>query len=109
MGFASGDSENAALAVEEAVSNVMEHAYHGEPGHKMSVIFQMADQKFVVRILHNGDQPQLTQIPSDLSNFYKQKKKGGLGIIIMKKFMDEITFKSGARQNECCMVKYLKK
>ena len=110
MGFGSKDSEKTALAVEEALSNVIEHAYHGEEGRKMRVIYEMEQDKFTVRILHNGDQIDAACFTiDDLAHFYHQKKKGGLGILIMKKCMDEVTYRSGPRENECCMIKYLKK
>jgi serine/threonine-protein kinase RsbW len=111
MGFPKKDSETAALAVEEALTNVIEHSYHGEEGRKMRVIFEMEGNKFTVRILHNGDQIEESQflLGDDLANFYKQKKRGGLGVLIMKRFMDEVTYKNGPDQNECCMIKYLKK
>jgi serine/threonine-protein kinase RsbW len=111
MGFAKRDSETTALAVEEALTNVIEHAYHGEEGKKMQVIFEMEGNKFTIRILHTGDQIDATQyvLADDLSHFYKQKKRGGLGVLIMKKCMDEVTYKSGPDLNECRMIKYLKK
>jgi serine/threonine-protein kinase RsbW len=111
MGFARRDSETTALAVEEALTNVIEHSYHGEEGKKMQVIFEMEGDKFTVRILHTGDQIDNSQffLVDDLDHFYKQKKRGGLGVLIMKKCMDEVIFKSGPDQNECYMVKYLKK
>ncbi len=111
MGFAKKDSETTALAVEEALTNVIEHAYHGEEGKKVQVIFEMEGNKFTVRILHSGDQINTSEfvLIDDLDHFYKQKKRGGLGILIMKKCMDEVTYKSGPDQNECRMIKYLKK
>jgi len=111
MGFPKKDSETAALAVEEALTNVIEHSYHGQEGGKMRVIFEMEGDKFTVRIQHTGDQIDDSKyvVLDDLSHFYKQKKRGGLGILIMKRCMDEVTYKSGPDQNECCMIKYLKK
>ncbi|MCI0412413.1 ATP-binding protein [bacterium] len=111
MGFGKRDSETAALAVEEALTNVIEHSYHGQEGKKMRVIFEMEGDKFTVRILHTGDQIDSSQfvLVDELAHFYKQKKRGGLGVLIMKKCMDEVTYKSGPDQNECCMIKYLKK
>lgn len=111
MGFGETESDKAALAVEEALTNVMEHAYHGENTHKLQIIFELKGERFQVRIVHNGDQVTHSDIAGaeDLSNYYRQKKKGGLGIILMRKCMDEVTYKSGRRQNECCMVKYLRK
>lgn len=110
MGFDNVDSEKAALAVEEALTNVMEHSYHGQESRKMQVIFELEDRKFVIRILHNGDQVDPGKLTGSepLSDFYLQKKKGGLGILLMKRCMDEVTYKSGKPLNECCMIKYLK-
>jgi serine/threonine-protein kinase RsbW len=109
MGFGRKESETTALAVEEALTNVMEHSYHGDTNRRMQVIFEMQPEKFTIRILHNGDQVDAGKVSraDDLSNFLSQKKKGGLGILIMKKCMDEVTYKSGSPQNECCMIKYL--
>lgn len=111
MGFGRKDSEATALAVEEALTNVIEHAYHGEAGKKVQVIFEMEGNKFTVRIIHGGDQIDASQyvMVDDLDHFYKQKKRGGLGILIMKRCMDEVTYKRGPDQNECCMIKYLRK
>jgi serine/threonine-protein kinase RsbW len=109
MGFDSGDSQKTALAVEEALTNVMEHAYHGEESHKMQVIFELQKKKLTIRIIHNGDQVdpgKLTDV-DDLSDFHLQKKKGGLGILIMKRCMDEVSYKFSPPINECCMIKYL--
>jgi serine/threonine-protein kinase RsbW len=111
MGFGPKESENTALAVEEALTNVMEHSYHGDSTRRMQVIYELQMEKFTIRILHNGDQVagEKISMSEDLSNFLAQKKKGGLGILIMKKCMDEVTYKSGPPQNECCMIKYLPK
>lgn len=111
MGFDIKESEQAALAVEEALTNVIEHAYHGQEDRKMRVVFELGDEKFIVRILHNGDQLEILQ-PStsadDFSHYHKQNHRGGLGLLIMKKCMDEITYSMHDDEKECCMVKYLK-
>jgi serine/threonine-protein kinase RsbW len=111
MGFERDDSEKTALAVEEALTNVIEHAYHGDEDRMMQVIYEMQGEKFRIRIVHSGDQIDASQLlkGDDLSHFYRQKKKGGLGILIMRRCMDEITYKSGPRKSECCMTKYLRK
>jgi serine/threonine-protein kinase RsbW len=111
MGFDSNDSQKTALAVEEALTNVMEHAYHGEDSHTMQVIFELQKAKLTIRILHNGDQVdpgKLTNV-DELSDFQLQKKKGGLGILIMKRCMDEVSYKISPPINECRMIKYLSK
>ena len=111
MGFNRKESETTALAVEEALTNVIEHAYHGEKGKKVQAIFEMEGNKFTIRIIHGGDQIDASEylLIDDMEHFYKQKKRGGLGVLIMKRCMDEVTYKQGPDQNECCMIKYLKK
>ena len=111
MGFGAPESEKTALAVEEALANVIEHAYHGRSDQMMRVIYEIEGNKLTIRILHHGDQIDASQFTmlDDLSHFYSQKKKGGLGILIMRRCMDEVTYKCEQGENECCMVKYLKK
>ncbi|HSP07654.1 MAG TPA: ATP-binding protein [Acidobacteriota bacterium] len=111
MGFGHKASESTALAVEEALTNVMEHSYHGDTSRRMQVIFEMQGEKFTIRILHNGDQIEIGKLSrkDELADYLAQKKKGGLGILIMKRCMDEVTYKAGSPQNECCMIKYLPK
>jgi anti-sigma regulatory factor (Ser/Thr protein kinase) len=77
----------------------------------MKVIFEMEGNKFTVRILHNGDQIDDSQylLKDDLSHFYQQNKRGGLGLLIMRRCMDEVIYINGPDQKECCMIKYLKK
>src|SRR5438045_968561 len=73
------ESDQAALAVEEALTNVIEHAYHGEPNRKMRVIFELEEDKFIIRILHNGDQIEVSSSPTisdDFADFHRQKGKG---------------------------------
>lgn len=108
MGFDLKESEQVALAVEEALTNVIEHAYHGQEDRKMRIVFELEDDRFIVRILHNGDQLEIAQpatTTDDFADFYKQKGKGGLGLLIMKKCMDEVTYARHDDEKECCMVK----
>jgi serine/threonine-protein kinase RsbW len=111
MGFDIKESEEAALAVEEALTNVIEHAYHGDETRKMRVVFELEDDKLIVRILYSGDQIEVGPVAGgdELAHFYQQQRKGGLGILIMRKYMDDVRYEKHAGENECRMVKYLKK
>ncbi len=96
------------LAVDEAVANVIEHAYsETEPG-DVRVRISADEEKFVVAVVDTGREfdPNRVEMP-DLKEHIRQGKRNGLGIFLMRQIMDEIkyTFVHGMR-NELTMIKY---
>jgi anti-sigma regulatory factor (Ser/Thr protein kinase) len=100
------------LAVDEAISNIMEHAYE-EPGAEgdIRIVIDVDAARFEVVIVDSGREfdPSMIDIP-DITEHVKKGKKKGLGIFLMRQIMDEVkyTFVQGLR-NELRMVKYVKK
>lgn len=98
------------LAVDEAVSNVMEHAYAGcsTPG-DIEVDIQADDTRLQVIIRDSGKpfDPLSIRDP-DLKEHIRQGKRNGLGLFLMRQIMDEVkySFVEG-RRNELRMVKYI--
>jgi anti-sigma regulatory factor (Ser/Thr protein kinase) len=43
----------------------------------------------------------------DLSRYASEKRRGGLGVHLMGRIMDSVSFRRTARGNVCCMVKRL--
>jgi anti-sigma regulatory factor (Ser/Thr protein kinase) len=41
----------------------------------------------------------------DLARYRREGRKGGLGVHLMGKIMDSVTFRRAARRNVCCLVK----
>ena len=99
-----------ALAVDEAVANIMEHAYPpGSEGGKIDVILDADTARFEVLIRDSGLSFDPRQAPEvNMTEHVKAGKKGGLGIFLMRRIMDEInyTFKQG-EHNELQMIKYV--
>jgi anti-sigma regulatory factor (Ser/Thr protein kinase) len=104
-----------ALAVDEAVANIMEHAYSQERGgdpnvrKDIQIIMKSDGRKFEVLIRDRGatfDPRVVADV--DVREHVKQGRKGGLGIFLMRRIMDEInyTFKQGVH-NELQMIKYV--
>lgn len=98
------------LAVDEAVANVMEHAYEGlEPG-DVRVAVRIDDERFIVTVTDKGHQFDPASIAApDMREHIKMGKRNGLGIFLIRQIMDEINYsyihKSGL--NELRMVKYI--
>ncbi len=99
------------LAVDEAVSNIMEHAYEdaGRNG-DIRMAIDADCSRFEVLITDSGKEfdPVEVDVP-EMSEHVKQGKKKGLGIFLMRQIMDEVkyTFVQGLR-NELRMVKYVR-
>ena len=99
-----------ALAVDEAVANIMEHAYPpGSEGGKIIVILDASAQRFEVLIRDSGLSFDPRDVPEvDMQEHVKAGRKGGLGIFLMRRIMDEInySYKQGVH-NELQMIKYV--
>ena len=107
-GLSEADANKVALATDEAVTNVIEHAYHGRPGHQIEIRLELRDEGIEVHIIHGGDPIDASRLserydPREL----KSGRRGGYGIVLMKRYMDRVDFRPTAdRRSECCLVKH---
>ncbi|MBI4834505.1 MAG: ATP-binding protein [Planctomycetes bacterium] len=96
------------LAVDEAVSNIIEHAYESKTDGYIDIQIARNEKEISFSITDWGKpfNPNRVKKP-DIAKSIKAGAKGGLGIFLMKQIMDEVkyTFKSG--QNHLYLVKYL--
>jgi serine/threonine-protein kinase RsbW len=96
------------LAVDEAVSNIIEHAYESKADGYIDIQITRDKKQISFSITDWGKpfNPNKVKKP-DIAKSIKSGTKGGLGIFLMKQIMDEVkyTFKSG--QNHLYLVKYL--
>jgi anti-sigma regulatory factor (Ser/Thr protein kinase) len=78
-----------ALCVNEALANIMRHAYGGATDRPIEVEASMSDQTLHVRIRDwgNGVNPEMLSVPPR-----DPLKPGGLGLICLRKLMDELRF-----------------
>lgn len=104
-----------ALAVDEAVANIMEHAYVGnrpaEAPHDtdIRIVLDSDTRRFEVLIRDRGAAFDPCLVPDvDMGEHVKAGKRGGLGIFLIRRIMDEVnyTYKQG-HHNELQMIKYL--
>lgn len=100
--------EQVKLAVDEACANVVEHAYGGEEGHTISVRIEADEARLVVRIRHTGRgfEPDRYHGPLALADAAIQRRKGGFGVQIMQRLMDEVAYSTRGRVSEVRLTKY---
>ena len=110
-GFETVEAEQIALAVDEAATNVIQHAYGGEPGHEIEVHFDPEGESLNIVIFHEGEALDSVPVPEfDLEKLVAEKRKGGLGLAIMRQMMDKVEHRrAGTGKNMCVMVRYKQK
>jgi anti-sigma regulatory factor (Ser/Thr protein kinase) len=105
-GFQNGVAGQLALAVDEATTNVLEHAYHGATDRMVEVRLEDRGSEFRVEVVDSGSMVDVRSIPQvDLERYRTERRTGGLGVHLMSKIMDSVTFRRSARRNVCCLVK----
>ncbi len=99
------------LAVDEASTNIIEHAYRHVKNGVIECSYEILPNGLKVVLVDQGESfdPHLVPEPVFTTDIETVKPRG-LGLFIMRKVMDEVSFdfKAG-RGNTLTMVKYAKK
>jgi len=105
-GFDGASADQLALAVDEAATNVIEHAYHGAADRRVELRFGVRGDELRVEVVDDGEGVDPRAIPQvDLRRYASERRTGGLGMHLMGRIMDSVTFRRTAGGNVCCMVK----
>lgn len=111
FGFGDEEAANIVLAVDEACTNVIKHAYNNAPDKEIMVEIHTANGVFEIRVLDKGKSfnPETVK-PPNLKKHLSEYRRGGLGIYLMKTLMDKIEYNfSPGKKNEVRLTKHLKK
>ena len=97
------------LALDEMCSNLMIHAHNCNPEHTLEVSIDVPQKGMLVfEILDNGevfDINRFHQPPID--NLVHEKRKGGLGIRLVKSIMDDVQYSIRDGRNVCRLTKHV--
>lgn len=94
------------LAVEEVCANLIIHSHGCNPKDQIQLEVKNMNELLIFEITDQGIAFNLLEyeVP-DLKKVMVEKRKGGLGIILVKKIMDEIEFESNNGKNVCRLIK----
>jgi serine/threonine-protein kinase RsbW len=117
LGFSDGEVAKIEMAVDEACSNVLEHAYASDKewswkrDPEIRLEIHHALDRITILIHDHGQRFDFsTYRPTDILEHVFAMHPGGYGVAIMRQFMDEVHYSSNdAEGNTLRMVKYLKK
>ena len=125
VGFPDDEVAKVEMAVDEACSNIVEHAYadrkkaeatekgwqwnQTDPAICLEV--RTENDRLVIEIKDHGQRFDFSAYrPNDIEQRVRQMQTGGYGVAIMREFMDEVQYSSSdAAGNTLRLVKYLKK
>ncbi|MFT4854975.1 MAG: serine/threonine-protein kinase RsbW [Algoriphagus sp.] len=95
------------LAVEEVCANLIIHSHGCNAKDHIDLEVKESLGKLIFEITDKGKAFNLLdyEIP-DLNKVKGEKRKGGLGIILVKRIMDEIEFESAKGTNTCRLIKW---
>ena len=98
------------VAIDEAVTNIIEHGYNKDEKGTIELEADWEGGKFQVVIRDSARVFNPQSIPSpDMEEHIKAGRKKGLGVFLMRQIMDEVRYryKDGV-QNELTLVKYVR-
>ena len=113
LGFSEADCRAVVLAVDEALTNIIRHAYKGSPGRPIDATIRR------VAVKGDGAQSEALEIlledrgvaakPEELcGRSLEEVKPGGLGLHFIRQSMDRVEFRRRLGKNQLRLVKLLK-
>gem|GEM_PF-752155 len=106
MGFDTKDTSSIKLAVDEGCTNIIRHAYRDIPDGVIEVLVVVKQRALSIVLIDRGQSFDFKKASDpNLQTYMKIGKKGGLGIFLMKKLMDEVEYHVTNRGNELWLTK----
>lgn len=95
------------IAVDEACTNVIKHAYKGDDARPIDVAVIVDPDRCTVRIRDTGEtfRPGDYKAP-DIFESARLRRAGGFGIQIMRRLMDKVEYRTKGKCNEVCLTKF---
>ena len=106
--FPEAESNKIILAVDEVCANLIIHSNHCNPTETLQLSIAYDNDKIVFEIFDQGDGFNLSEYKEpSMDELIKAKRKGGVGLLLVKRIMDDIQFIRRSGKNVCRLVKNL--
>lgn len=102
-------SMNLNLVLEEAITNIIFHAYTDEEQHEINIDISINEDHLVIKFIDDGIEFNPTKnIATDISLSVEEREIGGLGILFIQKFMDSVEYVRNMNKNILTLHKIIK-
>lgn len=108
LGLSDKEISEIRLAVDEAYTNIIKHAYKNSPKQPVKIELGISDSQLWISIMDEGEsfKPEEYKAP-DILKRIKNKQRGGMGVFLIQKLMDHVQYSRKGKMNEIRMVKNL--
>jgi serine/threonine-protein kinase RsbW len=107
-GFSEKDIDEIRLAVDEAFTNIVKHAYNYDKAQKVSLKTGADQNTFWISICDQGRPYDPTSYTEpNIAERIKQGKRGGVGVYLIKKLMDKVEYSTIGSTNQIRLIKHL--
>ncbi|MFU8812735.1 MAG: ATP-binding protein [Balneolaceae bacterium] len=94
------------LAVDEAATNIIKHAYKFDSSRKVDLSLTFEPEKICIILSDQGRNFTLQAFNKpDIEKQVKSKKRGGMGVYMIHSLMDQVRYASDGDTNEIIMCK----
>ena len=105
-GFAEDDCRQVTLAVDEAMANVIRHAYGGQPGQPIEIICSANDRGVEFVIEDRGKPVDRVRLAAATEKRPDELRPGGRGAYFIEQIMDQVEYETLPGRNRARLVKY---
>ena len=106
IGWCEADSRAITLALDEAISNIIRHAYHSRCDGRIEIECRATAEGLEIALLDQGEAPDKTKI---CARAVGCGQAGGLGTHIIKDVMDTVSYAATPAGNRFVATKRLRK
>lgn len=106
-GFSSSKIADIRLAVDEAITNIIKHAYKGDENHTIEITVKFKKDRVCIELQDTGNSFNLDTFPEpNIREKIKQRKRGGMGVYLIHSLMDDVTYGRQNKSNKMVMCKF---
>ncbi len=95
-GFNESERCDIMIAVDEALSNVMKHAYKGDPNGEVCLTCNAGDGSLEIELSDRGEPCEIGRLEAPPPD---EMRVGGRGIYLIRSTMDEVEFERNGNRN----------
>ncbi len=94
------------LAVDEAITNIIKHAYQQDDSKSIDIEITLEENSIRIQLQDTGKKFRMKKYSEpDIEKKIKERKRGGMGLFLIHSLMDSVTYKSNNGLNEMVMCK----